>query len=53
MRVLCGAFSTISGDLLDLFGDGLHGVDELVELFLRLALRRLDHQRAVHHQRER
>ena len=42
----------ISGELLGLFRDLLHGVDELVELFFRLALGRLDHQRAGNNQRE-
>ena len=36
----------------DLFGDGDHGVDELVELQLALGLGGLDHERAVHDQRE-
>ena len=36
----------------DLFGDGDHGLDELVELQLALGLGGLDHERAVHDQRE-
>ena len=52
MRVLWGAFEHRLRVLLALLGDRLHGVDEEVELLLGLALRGLDHQRAVHDQRE-
>ena len=38
--------------LFRLFRNCLHGVDEQIELFLRFALRGLDHQRAGHDQRE-
>ena len=38
--------------LLDFARDRAHGGDEQIQFFARLALRGLDHQRAVHDERE-
>ena len=48
----CGASWSSSGSSRGLARDGLHRVGELVERLLRLGLRRLDHQRLRHDERE-
>ena len=53
MRVLCGASSTNCGSSSTSSRDRLHGFDEEIEFFFRLALGWLDHQRAGHDQRKR
>ena len=45
-RVECGALRDEVGRVDGLLRDGLHGIDEAVEFFQRLALGGLDHERA-------
>ncbi len=52
VRVVCGAFFTSLRIGLDFLGDRDHRVDEQIEFALAFGLGRLDHQRAVHDQRE-